>query len=155
MSRNTTGTRHRTRGKFSVDFRKHGVRPTTNVLRRFKKGDLVNIVGTGACQKGLPYTYYHGKTGKIVSMGHKTVQVEIIKKVKTRTYKKYPIVRTEHIVKNTAQEEFKRRKEANLQAFAAAKEAGIKISTKRLPAGPEKACFVSKKVIYDILPEYV
>ncbi|MES1904409.1 MAG: 60S ribosomal protein L21 [Paramarteilia canceri] len=152
MSRNTQGYRHGTRSKYSVGFRKNGRRSTNVFLTRFKKGDLVNIKGTGSCQKGMPFSYYHGKTGKVSEVGKNTVQVFVKKRIGNRVFNKNLVLRTEHVSHNTAKEECKARIAQNDEAKKIAKEKGLKISTKRVPEGPRAGHFVSAAKIFDIVP---
>merc|ERR1712010_188699 len=59
----TKGLRRGTRYMFARDFRKHGPLALTKYLTVYKRGDIVDIKGNGAIQKGMPHKSYHGKTG--------------------------------------------------------------------------------------------
>ncbi|MEN2497885.1 MAG: 60S ribosomal protein L21A [Marteilia pararefringens] len=155
MSRNTQGYRHGSRAKFSVAYRKNGRSGSTNVLKKYKKGDIVNIKGNGACQKGLPYIYYHGKTGTVVGVGNKTVQVALKKHVQNRTFKKVLILRSEHVFHNNCKAEFKQRIKQNSEALKAANSAGKRISLKRQAEGPTPASVLSLSNMFDIVPQFI
>ena len=62
----STGYRSGTRDLFSKKFRtKGGNQPLTTFLRRYKVGDIVDVVCDASQQKGMPHKYYHGRTGKV------------------------------------------------------------------------------------------
>ena len=50
---------------FSRPLRKHGVVPLATYVQIYKKGDLIDIKGTGIVQKGMPHKCYHSKTGSL------------------------------------------------------------------------------------------
>jgi large subunit ribosomal protein L21e len=37
-------------------------------MKVYKVGDIVDIKGNGAVQKGMPYKFYHGKTGRVFNV---------------------------------------------------------------------------------------
>ena len=62
----STGYRSGTRDLFSKKFRtKGGNQPLTTFLRRYKVGDIVDVVCDASQQKGMPHKFYHGRTGKV------------------------------------------------------------------------------------------
>ncbi|ORX66799.1 translation protein SH3-like protein [Linderina pennispora] len=54
------GYRARTRYMFSRNFREHGPLHLSTYLKVYKVGDIVDIKGNGAVQKGMPHKFYHG-----------------------------------------------------------------------------------------------
>uniref|UniRef100_A0A8C9MB22 60S ribosomal protein L21 n=1 Tax=Panthera tigris altaica TaxID=74533 RepID=A0A8C9MB22_PANTA len=74
---NTKGKRRGTRYMFSRPFRKHGVVPLATYMRIYKKGDIVDIKGMGTVQKGMPHKCYHGKTGRVYSVTHHAIVIEM------------------------------------------------------------------------------
>lgn len=65
---NSKGYRRGTRDLFSRKFGKQGVIPLSTYMKVFKNGDIVDIKGNGAVQKGMPYKAYHGKTGRVFNV---------------------------------------------------------------------------------------
>jgi ribosomal protein L21E len=66
-------------------------------LKTYKVGDIVDIVGNSAQQKGLPYKYYHGKTGVVFNITKSAVGVSMQKIVGNRYIEKRLHVRVEHV----------------------------------------------------------
>merc|ERR1719445_604741 len=60
---NPKGYRRGTRDMFSRAYKKKGVEHLSTYLKVYKHGDIVDIKGNGAFQKGMPHKSYHGKTG--------------------------------------------------------------------------------------------
>ena len=139
---NTKGYRRGTRYLFARKFRRHGVEPLSTFLRVYKRGDLVDIKGNGAFQKGMPFKFYHGKTGKVFNVTPHAVGVIVNKRVRNRIIPKRINVRVEHIRPSRCREDFLNRLKNNQQKKKEAKEKGIKVSTKRQPAQPREAHFV-------------
>lgn len=79
---NTKGYRRGTRYLFSRPFRKRGVIPLSTYLKVFKRGDIVDIKGNGAVQKGMPHKFYHGKTGRVFNVTPHAVGVIVNKQVR-------------------------------------------------------------------------
>ena len=146
------GKRGRTRQKFSKDFRKHGMPPVSRYLQVFRKGEYVDIIVDSAVQKGMPYHYYHGRTGVVFDVTPRAVGVEIAKVVGNRQIRKRLHVRIEHIRKSRCQEEFLRRVKLNDQAHHEAHLQGKTIVTKRTPEGPRPGYFVPAPTIYPLGP---
>ena len=94
---NTKGKRRDTRYMFSRPFRKHGVVPLATCMRIYRKGDIVDIKGTGTVQKGMPHKCYHGKTGRVCSVTQHAVGIIINKPVKGKILAKRINVCIEHI----------------------------------------------------------
>ncbi|GBN02821.1 60S ribosomal protein L21 [Araneus ventricosus] len=143
---NTKGYRRGTRYLFARKFRHRGVEPISTFLRVYKRGDIVDIKGNGAFQKGMPFKYYHGKTGKVFNVTPHAVGVIVNKRVRTRIIPKRINVRVEHIRHSKCRKDFLERVKVNDMKKREAKEKGIKIDTlKRQPKQPKTAHFVSTK----------
>ncbi|KAG8190054.1 hypothetical protein JTE90_023026 [Oedothorax gibbosus] len=130
---------------FAKKFRHHGVEPISTFLKVYKRGDIVDIKGNGAFQKGMPYKCYHGKTGKIFNVTPHAVGIIVNKRVRNRIIAKRINVRVEHIKHSKCRQDFLDRVKANREKKAAAKEKGIRVHTKRQPKTPLTAHFVSSK----------
>ncbi|VDP25409.1 unnamed protein product [Soboliphyme baturini] len=76
------GLRHGTRYIFRRPFRKHGTEPLSTFLRVYKIGDLVDIKGNGAFQKGMPHKFYHGKTGRVYNVTPHGLGIIVNKRVR-------------------------------------------------------------------------
>jgi ribosomal protein L21E len=76
------GLRSRTRDLFSKGYRKNGVVPLTDTLRVFKIGDYVDIKVNSAVHAGMPFKWYHGKTGIIWNVTKRALGVEVNKQVR-------------------------------------------------------------------------
>jgi len=137
------GYRARTRDKFSKAFRKHGAPSLSRYLINFKRGDYVDIVTDASVQKGMPFSYYHGRTGVVFDVTPRSLGVEIKKVVGNRQLVKRIHVRVEHVRKSRCQEEFLRRKEANNAARLEAKKSGTIQKLIRQPVGPRAGCVVA------------
>lgn len=156
------GIRARTRDLLSKGFRKNGVIPMTTYLRVFKVGDYVDVKCDPAVQKGMPYKFYHGRTGKIWNVSKAAVGIEINKSVGNRIMKKRLHVRVEHVVPSRCREEFLSRRASNDAKKKEAKAAGKKICTARVPVTPRDGFTLSKPsmetvtaIPYDIVKEGV
>jgi large subunit ribosomal protein L21e len=76
------GYRSRTRHLFARPFRAKGQLNMTNYLTSFNVGDFVDIRANGAIHKGMPYKYYHGRTGKVWNVTPRAIGVMVNKKVR-------------------------------------------------------------------------
>mmetsp|Transcript_3721 Transcript_3721/g.8135 ORF Transcript_3721/g.8135 Transcript_3721/m.8135 type:complete len:166 (+) Transcript_3721:77-574(+) len=139
------GYRHGTRDKFSKKYRTKGMPGLAKYLPVFKKGDYVDIVVDPSIQKGMPYGFYHGRTGVIFNINKNAVGVEMNKVVGNHQLKKRIHVRVEHVRKSRCNQDFLERVKENDKKKAAAKESGEKISTKRVPEGPKPMKIVQAK----------
>ncbi|XP_038674973.1 60S ribosomal protein L21 [Scyliorhinus canicula] len=142
---NTRGKRRGTRYMFARPFRKHGPVPLSTYFRIYRKGDIVDIKGTGTVQKGMPHKCYHGKTGRIYNVTQHAVGIIINKQVKGKILAKRINVRIEHIKHSKSRDSFLQRVKANEEAKREAKEKGTWVELKRQPAEPRKAHFVRTK----------
>merc|ERR1712244_176655 len=66
----------------SRQFKKHGVTKLSTYMRVYKRGDIVDIKGDGAIQKGMPHKAYHGKTGRVFNVTKHAVGVRVNKVVR-------------------------------------------------------------------------
>ncbi|WP_411027492.1 hypothetical protein, partial [Salmonella sp. s54925] len=85
---NSKGKRRGTRYMFSRSFRKHGTNKMSTYLKVFKMGDIVDIKGDGAIQKGMPHKTYHGKTGRVFNVTKRGLGIIVNKQVKGRIFAK-------------------------------------------------------------------
>ncbi|XP_065352783.1 large ribosomal subunit protein eL21 [Cloeon dipterum] len=143
---NSKGYRRGTRDMFSRPFRKHGVIPLSTYLKVYKVGDIVDIKGHGAVQKGMPYKIYHGKTGRVYNVTQHALGVIVNKRVRGRIIPKRINIRIEHVKHSKCREDFLRRVKENELKRKEAKEKGTMALLKRQPAPPRKAHIVSGKV---------
>merc|ERR1712088_67628 len=118
---NPKGTRRGTRYMFSKDFRKKGVIGLKTYFACYRKGDIVDIKGDGAIQKGMPHKVYHGTTGRVFNVTRRAVGV---------------IVRIEHIKHSKSRQGFLDRVKSNNAAVAEAKKAGTFVNVKHINRQP-------------------
>jgi len=111
---NPKGYRRGTRYLFRRPFRKHGPIHLSTYMANYKRGQLVHIKGTGAVQKGMPHKFYHGKTGRVMNVLKRAVQVTVNKRVRQRLIEKKIMLRVEHI-KPARYEEGRRKKIERIQ----------------------------------------
>jgi len=87
------GYRRNTRKTLRKKIREHGISPLSSFLQNYNVGDEVAIQIDPGVHKGMPYSRYQGRVGKISELRGRAYVVEI----KTgRTIKKI-IARPEHI----------------------------------------------------------
>merc|ERR1712062_180915 len=144
---NTKGYRRGTRYMFSRQFKKHGVTKLSTYMRVYKRGDIVDIKGDGAIQKGMPHKAYHGKTGRVYNVTQHAVGVIVNKRVRGKILAKRINLRVEHIRHSGCRMDFLRRVKENDVKKAEAKATGKKTETslKRQPEKPRPGHFVSTK----------
>jgi len=126
---------------FSRKFRTKGVTKLSTYMHCYKRGDIVDIKGDGAHQKGMPHKFYHGKTGRVFNVTPHAVGVEINKQLREKILKKKINIRVEHIKHSSCRQDFLDRVKRNEILKKDAKEKGIKVNTKRQAAQPRKAHF--------------
>jgi len=110
-------------------------------MKIYKRGDIVDIKGNGAVQKGMPHRFYHGKTGRVFNVTRHAVGIIVNKRVRHRIIAKRINVRIEHIKHSKCRSDFLNRVKLNEQLKRAAKESGKQVplsSIKRQPQGPRK-----------------
>ncbi|BFZ15283.1 hypothetical protein BsWGS_18322 [Bradybaena similaris] len=149
---NPKGYRRGTRYMFSRKFRTKGVTKLSRYMAVYKRGDIVDIKGDGAIQKGMPHKFYHGKTGRVFNITPHAVGVEVNKQVGNRIIPKKINVRIEHIKQSNCRLDFLKRLKRNEALKREAKEKNVKAITKRVPAQPRKAHFVNTK---RVKPEFL
>ena len=131
------GYRAKTRDMFSKAFRHHGMPTIAKTHVTIRRGDFVDVKTDPAIQKGMPYKYYHGRTGKVFNIAPHSVGVIINKTVNNRIMKKRINLRVEHVTKSKCRDEFLNHVKKNEEL----KKAGQK-GTKRLPEAPREAHLV-------------
>ncbi len=112
-------------------------------LKTYKVGDIVDIKVNGSIQKGMPFKYYHGRTGIVYNVTKSAVGIIINKVVGNRYLEKRINVKIEHVKHSKCRAEFLERVRENAAKRAAAKAAGKTIQLKRKPAPPRAAEVVS------------
>jgi len=143
------GYRSGTRSKFSKAFRKAGAIRISKVLTSYKIGDYVDVIVDGAIHKGMPYSFYHGRTGRVFNVNPRSVGIIINKQVRNRIIQKRLHVRVDHVRISTSREGFLKRIKENDKKKAEANKAGKRISTKRHPVQPRESHIVkADKVAY-------
>eukprot|EP00828_Plagiopyla_frontata_P046992 TRINITY_DN855_c0_g1_i2.p2 TRINITY_DN855_c0_g1~~TRINITY_DN855_c0_g1_i2.p2 ORF type:complete len:169 (+),score=17.10 TRINITY_DN855_c0_g1_i2:129-635(+) len=138
----TKGLKRGTRNKFARPFRYHGDTRIAKLLTKYRLGDYVDIKVNGAFHRGMPYKFYHGKTGKVFNINPRSLGVIVHKQVRNRLQEKRIHVRIEHLQKSKCRDDFLKRIQENDKKKHDAKKQNIKISTKRLPEQPREAHFV-------------
>lgn len=151
------GLRSKTRNKFSKSFRTKGMPNLTRYLTVFKKGDYVDIMADSSIHKGMPYQFYHGRTGVVFNVTKSAVGVEVTKVVRGRQLRKRIHVRIEHVRKSRCNEAFLKRVQENDKAKHEAKLNGVKLITKRIPVLPKEGKIVkvldqNKVTVLEALP---
>merc|ERR1712168_899483 len=142
---NPHGKRRGTRYLFSKDFKKNGVEHLSTYMKVYKVGDIVDVKGNGAIQKGMPYKYYHGKTGRVFNVTGRAVGVVVNKKLGNRIIPKRINLRIEHVKHSKCRDDFLRRVKENEVKKREAKTSGVKVDCKRHPVAPRERHFVSTK----------
>ncbi|CAK9045927.1 60S ribosomal protein L21-2 [Durusdinium trenchii] len=132
------GYRHGTRDKYSKKYRTKGRPGLARYLVNFKRGDYVDIVADPSIQKGLPYSFYHGRTGIVFNVNRNALGVEMTKIVGNRQLRKRIHVRIEHVRKSRCNESFLHRVKENDKKKQQAKKEGKSIVCKRIPEGPKE-----------------
>nr|UXY86960.1 60S ribosomal protein L21 [Cryptomonas paramecium] len=102
----SNGKRSNTRDMATRGFRYHGIQYTPFSFTNFKVGDIVDININSCIHKGMPYKFYHGKTGKIFSIYKSSVGVKLKKKVRGKNIIKKINVKFGHFKKSICKFEF-------------------------------------------------
>jgi large subunit ribosomal protein L21e len=140
------GKRARTRHLFARNFREHGMIRLSTFMKTYKVGDYVDIKANAACQKGMPYRFYHGKTGVVFNVSPRALGVVVNKQVGNRFIEKRINIRIEHVIPSKCRDGFLARARANTKAATEAKSTGVKAaSMKRQPILPASGHFVTTK----------
>lgn len=134
------GYRSGTRYMFSRAFGDRGRFPLKQYLRPYKVGDYVDIITNGAVHKGMPFKWYHGRTGVVFNVAKRSIGVEVSKAIRNRIEKKRVNLRVEHISPSKCRTDFLARVNANDEVKRAAKKSGVPApieAIKRLPRQPK------------------
>merc|ERR1712223_1755325 len=110
---NAHGKRRGTRYMFSKAFRNKGMPGLATYMHVYKRGDIVDIKGNGAFQKGMPHKAYHGKTGRVFNVSQHAVGVIVNKRVRGKILPKRIYVRVEHIKHSKCRLDFLNRVKRN------------------------------------------
>ena len=70
---------------------------TSTYLRTFKRGDYVDIKVDSSIHKGMPFKYYHGRTGRVWNVTRRAIGVEINKVHRQRQIVKRGCVANEQV----------------------------------------------------------
>jgi len=140
MGARSRGLRASTRDLFSKRPKEKGYNPPlTTFLRTYKVGDVVDIVCNAAQQKGMPYKFYHGRTGRVFNVTRRGIGVEVNKVHRTQQLVKRIHVRVEHLKPSKSRIGHLDRVKNNEELKAAAKKSGKPCDAallKRAPRGP-------------------
>ncbi|CAE7681308.1 RPL21 [Symbiodinium microadriaticum] len=137
------GYRGRTRHLFKKDFKTKGRPNTTTFLRTFKRGDYVDIKVDSSVHKGMPFKYYHGRTGVVFNITKRAIGVDVKKEVNGRILNKRIHVAVPHVNHSKCRDEIIRRKRENEAAKDAVRKGGERVNLKRQPTQPKTAHFVA------------
>ena len=133
------GQRRKTRHKFRKGFKQAGSIHISRTLTPYKVGDYVDVVVDGSIHKGMPYKFYHGRTGTVFNVNPRAIGVIVNKQVRNRIIPKRLHIRIEHLRLSKCRKAFLERIQVNDKKKAEANKQGKRISTKRsveVPAGP-------------------
>ncbi|XP_055284751.1 60S ribosomal protein L21-like [Moschus berezovskii] len=137
---NPKGKRRDSRYRTSRLFRKHGVVPLATCVQIYKKGDIVDIMGTvGTVREGMPHKCCHGKTGRVCSVTQHAVGIIVSRHVKGKILAKRIKVRIAHIKDSKSQDSFLQCVKENDQKKKEVKEKGAWVQLKRRPAPTKEA----------------
>ncbi len=129
---NTKGYRRGTRYLFKRAYGTNGVIKLSTYMKVYKRGDIVDIKGNGAIQKGMPHKFYHGKTGRIFNVTPRAVGVAVNKQVRNRIIEKRINIRIEHISHSNSRLDFLNRVKRIEALKKDAKEKNIKLCKNQL-----------------------
>ena len=122
---------------FAQKFRQHGLVNMSQYLMTLKVGDYVDIFCNPSIHKGMPYKYYHGRTGIVFNLTKSSVGIRVNKFVNGRIIEKRIHVRIEHVRQSKCQKEILARKVSDELAKAEAAKTGVKVNLKRSPLLPK------------------
>jgi large subunit ribosomal protein L21e len=147
------GYKRRTRHKFRKGFKQHGAIHIAKSLTSYKIGDIVDIAVDGAIHKGMPYKYYHGRTGTVFNVNPRAIGVIVNKQVRNRIIPKRIHVRVEHLKLSTSRVDFLNRIRENDKKKTEANKKGTRISTKRVVTQPAGVIKIEKPDIELLNPK--
>merc|ERR1711916_146802 len=140
------GLRAGTRDLFARGFKKNGPTHPSVYLTQYKVGDMVDVKVDSSIHKGMPYKFYHGRTGVVRNVTKRALGVELTKELGNRQLRKRINVRIEHVRKSKCRDDFLNRVKTNDKLKHDAHVAGKgHISTKRTPIMPIKGFSVNLK----------
>merc|ERR1712235_20444 len=142
---NATGKRRGTRYMFSKAFRNKGMPGLATYMHVYKRGDIVDIKGNGAIQKGMPHKVYHGKTGRVYNVTQHAVGVIVNKRVRGDILPKRINLRVEHVKHSKSRLGFINRVHKNEEIRKENKANNTHTVLKRIPVQPRKAHVVKAK----------
>merc|ERR1712167_293271 len=142
---NAHGKRRGTRYMFSKEFRNKGMPGLATYMHVYKRGDIVDIKGNGAIQKGMPHKVYHGKTGRVYNVTQHAVGVIVNKRVRGDIIAKRINLRVEHVKHSKSRLGFINRVHKNEETRKANVKSDNKPVLKRIPVQPRKAHVVKAK----------
>lgn len=120
------GLRRKTRQLLKQPFRKHGTPGLSVYLTTYRIGDYVTIYINPSIHKGMPYKYYHGRTGRVFTVNPKSIGVVLHKKVNGRFAIKTIFVRIEHLRKYKGRDTFLERVHQNNKILEEARKNNVK-----------------------------
>jgi large subunit ribosomal protein L21e len=106
----------------------NGVIKLSTYMKVYRRGDIVDIKGNGAIQKGMPHKFYHGKTGRVYNVTPHAVGIAVNKQVRNRIIEKRINVRIEHIQHSNSRLDFLNRVKKIEALKEEAKKTGTKLS---------------------------
>ena len=139
MGARARGYRACTRDLFSKFKKDKGYNPPlTTFFRNYKVGDLVDIVCNSAQQKGMPFKFYHGRTGVIWNVTRRGIGVEVNKVHRQRQIVKRIHVRVEHLRPSKSRTGHLARVVRNEEIKKAAKKSGVPAPASELKRSPQQ-----------------
>merc|ERR1712194_780804 len=96
-----------------------------------------DIVVDPSIQKGMPHSFFNGKTGIVFNVNRNALGVEMTKIVGNRQLRKRLHVNIAHVRKSRCNEAFLKRVKHNDETKLMAKLKGEKVVCKRIPEGPK------------------
>jgi len=136
------GYRSQTRHLFQKKFGTAGRCHTTTYLKTFKRGDYVDVKVDPSIHKGMPFKYYHGRTGVVFNITKRAVGVRVNKEVNGRVISKKIHVSIPHVHHSKCRDEVISRKASNEEHKTAVKAGKAeKKSLKRIPTQPKEGYF--------------
>merc|ERR1711907_377903 len=103
---NSYGLRSGTRDMFSKSFRTKGPEHLSTYLVNYKVGDYVDVIANPGIHKGMPFKYYHGKTGRVFNVTRRAVGVVVNKQLGNRIIPKRINLRIEHVKHSKCRDDF-------------------------------------------------
>ncbi len=92
-TKKTSGRSHGFRHKSRSVMTKRAPRGVSFLLREYAPGDRALVIIDPRQHKGLPHRRYHGKVGRVVESGRRSVTLEVKLGKKTKTL----ITRLDHV----------------------------------------------------------